>query len=124
MAMPGPAYDEARLRARYHVQVELAHAAVATTPAHVPVTGRVRRIFRRDDSLRLGDEVHFSVAVCRPGDRLAPGGDRWMDLWLFERATYMEAYLTGRAVLVPEGMAFLRPATQVNSVVQPWRGRW
>lgn len=37
MVMPGPAYDEARLRARYHVQVELAQAGVVKTPARVLV---------------------------------------------------------------------------------------
>jgi hypothetical protein len=95
MALPDPAYDEARLRARYHVQVEVAHATIAQTPARVPVTGRVRRIFRTDGRLGLGDEVHFSVAVCRPGDCIAPGGDRWMYLWLFERTTYVEAFLDG-----------------------------
>ena len=95
MALPGPAYVEARRQARYHVQVELAHAGVVKTPAHVPVTGHVRRIFRGDDRLGLGDEVHFKVAVCRPGDSLPPGAGPWRHLRDFEAAKYMEVFLDG-----------------------------
>jgi hypothetical protein len=119
MAMPRPAYDEARLRARYHVQIELAHATVGETPAHVPVIGRVRRIFRGDDCLRLGDEVHFSVAVCRPGDDLAPGGHQWMYVRHLERATYMEAFLDGTPpeCQVARSQCFVIPALS-NA---PWK---
>jgi hypothetical protein len=96
MVMPPAAYDQARLEARYHVQVELAATPpVEKTPAHVPVVGRVRRIFRGDDALRLADEVRFAVAVCRPGDLIPCGGDFWMYLPQFEGASLMEVFLNG-----------------------------
>ena len=95
MAMPAPAYLERRLRARYHVQVELAYTPVTDTPTYAPVAGCVRRVFRGDERLGLGDEVHFSVAVRRPEDSIRPGGDLWMDLRAFEAAKYMEVFLNG-----------------------------
>jgi hypothetical protein len=112
MVMPKPAYDEARLRARYHVQVELGQAGVGKTPAHVPIVGRVARVFRGDGLLRPGEEVHFSVAVCRPGDSLCPGGDLWMHLQDFETARYMEVFLDGTppACKVARSQCFAIPA--------------
>jgi hypothetical protein len=70
-------------------------APVGKTPAHVPVAGRVRRIFRGDEGLRLADEVLFSVAVCRPRDRIPCGGGLWMQLADFEGARYLEVFLEG-----------------------------
>src|SRR5262249_8042018 len=63
--------------------------------AHVPVTGRVRRIFRGDARLGLGDEIHFTVAVLRPGDQPAAGGHSWLNLRDFEAAKCMEVFPNG-----------------------------
>ena len=76
MVMPGDVYTEARLRARFHVQVELDHTVVDRTPGRVPVLGRVVRVFR-------GDEVRFSVPVCRDDDEIPPAGDLWTNLQSF-----------------------------------------
>ncbi len=93
--MPGPAYTESRLRAKYHVQVEIERRDIDQTPACVPVSCRVHRIFRGDALLTVGDTVRFSVAVFREYDDIPAGGDRWMHYDVFEQATYLEVFLDG-----------------------------
>jgi len=95
--MPSPAYTEAKLRARYHVQVEVEEREeVDSTPAHPAVSGRVRHVFRGDD-LRFGDVVRFSVAVVRKSevDKIPAGGLLWMTYSAFQNTTYFEVFLDG-----------------------------
>ena len=74
MAVPHIGHLAARLRARCHAQVQVEHtSANPKTPAAVPVKGRVVRVFRSGGALKIGDEVEFSVHVCRPGDDIWPG---------------------------------------------------
>lgn len=89
-------YSEARLTARYHVQVEFGgvHGGI-TTPAHVPVRGVVRRIFRGDGHLHLGDGIQFTVAVCRLRDNVISNGENWLPLSSIVGASFMEVFLNG-----------------------------
>lgn len=95
MAVPFHGHLRARLKARFHVQVQLEQpGADFETPAVVPVRGRVVRVFRGGRALRVGDEVRFSVTVFRRGGPVWPGaGFMWYDEFI--RTTYMEAYLNG-----------------------------
>ena len=92
--LPPPAYIEARLLAKFHVQVEIEPSVVDATPAYLPVRGRVRRVFR-GGSLEPGAELRFTVPVCRRGDEIMPGGDLWMYHEQFQGAKYMEVFLDG-----------------------------
>ena len=95
MAVPHIGHLAARLRARFHAQVQVEHkGANLKTPAAVPVKGRVVRVFRSGGALKVGDEVEFSVHVFRPGDDFWPG-PTFMTYETFMQATHMEVYLNG-----------------------------
>jgi hypothetical protein len=84
-----------RLRARFHVQVEL--TGVPTdfqTPAQISVEARVVRIFRGDSILKIGDELTFDISVCRRGDKI-PCGPSFMLYEKFVSGRYMEIFLNG-----------------------------
>ena len=113
MAVPYLGHLAARLRARFHVQVQVTHLeAVSQTPAAVPVKGRVVRVFRSGGTLRVGEEVMFSVHVCRPGDNIWPGPS-FMLYETFMRANHMEVFLNGHPprceVALDECIALDRP---------------
>lgn len=95
MALPSVLYEEARLRARYHLQVEVGRLSVAKTPAEISVQSEVRRIFRGDEDLLCGDEVHFTVWVFSEGDELPCGGVLWMRREEVEAAKFFEVFLDG-----------------------------
>jgi hypothetical protein len=113
MAVPYVGHLAARLKARFHVQVEFSHMSVnLSTPATVPIKGRVVRVFRRWGTLRVGDEVMFSVHVCRSGDDIWPGPD-FMLYEDFIQTNYLEVYLNGNPpkceVALDECVAIDRP---------------
>jgi hypothetical protein len=97
MVMPLVVYTEARLRARYHVQVEYERIKIPATPAYVDLCARVRRIFRNDGSLNLDDVIKFQVPVYPESNKLLipPGGDFWSDGDVLNCGRYMEAFLNG-----------------------------
>jgi hypothetical protein len=95
MAVPYIGHLEARLRARFHVQVQVSYSgAEPRTRAAVPVQGHVVRVFRSGGALHVGDEVRFSVNVRPSGERIMPGLT-FMPYDTFIRANYMEVYLDG-----------------------------
>ena len=95
MAVPHIGRLAARLRARFHAQVQVEHkAGTHQTPGAVPVKGRVVRVFRSGGALKVGDEVQFSVHVYRPGDDIWEG-PAFMRYDTFMQAKYMEVYLNG-----------------------------
>jgi hypothetical protein len=95
MTVPHIGHLAARLRARFHAQVQVQHtSANPKTPGAVPVKGRVVRVFRSGGALKVGDEVEFSVHVCRRGDDFWEGPS-FMPYETFMEATYMEVYLNG-----------------------------
>jgi hypothetical protein len=95
MAVPYHSHLGARLRARFHVQVQITdREAEPGTPAAVPVKGRVVRVFRSDGALNVGDEVLFSVHVRRKGDDIWPGPS-FMLYETFANANHMELFLDG-----------------------------
>jgi len=74
MTVPYVGHLNARLRARFHVQVELTRVpSGCKTPGAVPVVGRVVRVFRGNSILSIGDQLTFDVRVFRPGNRLPVG---------------------------------------------------
>jgi hypothetical protein len=117
--MPRHAYSRARLRARFHVQVEYERPAIKSPPKLTRVRGYVRRIFRGDDSLKAtdvlrmlvrghvrrllragsvlqqNDVIQFHVAVCNSGDHFPPGGDIWRRAGDLKAGRVMEVFLNG-----------------------------
>jgi hypothetical protein len=90
------AYKNARIQARFHVQVELVSVPeIARTPSNVHVGARVIRVFRGAPDLRIGDLVEFELSVCRQDDDIADGGTSWTDSDALRRARFMEVYLNG-----------------------------
>ena len=86
---------EARREARFHVQVQVTHLeAMSYTPAEVPLKARVVRVFRSDGTLRVGDEVMFSMRAVRQDDYIPPGPP-FMIYEKLMRVNYMEVYLNG-----------------------------
>src|SRR5262245_5580307 len=85
---------ESRLRARYHVQVEIEERRVDEGPTIVWVHCRVRRLFR-GAGLGLGDFVWFWVVVSVDTGEKIPGFQSWVDRVAFENATYLEVFLDG-----------------------------
>ena len=95
MAVPYLGHLAARRGARFHAQVELVKPqAELQTPAALPVEGRVVRVFRGKGGLSLGQQVTFSVHVCRRGDNIWPG-PKFMRYEDFTGARYMEVFLNG-----------------------------
>jgi len=90
-----PAYTEARLRARFHVQVEYEAPRIVTTPTYVTVCGRVKSVFRGDNVLYAGDVIQFQVAVYSDGDLLPPSGTLWMNRRGIVKGRFLEAFLNG-----------------------------
>jgi hypothetical protein len=123
MAVPYLGHLAARLQSRFHAQVQVTHPdAVFQTPAAVPVKGRVVRVFRNSGTLRVGDEVTFSVHVCRPGDVIWPGPS-FMLYETFMRANHMEVFLNGQPprceVARDECIALDRP-TRIPQLRASW----
>ena len=86
---------EARREARFHVQVQVTRIEpVSHTPAEVPIKARVVRVFRSDSTLRVGDEVMFSMRAYRQDDYVPPGPP-FMIYEKLMRGNYMEVYLNG-----------------------------
>ena len=85
----------ARLLARFHVQIEVSfREGEIKTPAEVPVTGKVVRVFR--GAIRVGDEITFSVHVMRPGDQDRMWcGPSFLEYETFMHASHIEAFLNG-----------------------------
>jgi hypothetical protein len=95
MAIPYVGLLGARLRSRFHVQVELTRVpGDVRTPATISVDGCIVRIFRGDSSLSIGDRLTFRVSICRSGDRIPPG-NTYQLYDEFLRAQYVEAFLNG-----------------------------
>ena len=95
MAVPWFGHLRARLVAPFHVQVRLTPPpTVVRTPACISVAGHVVRVFRGRALLRVGDEVRFSLHVCRPGDERSLGVS-YMQCDTLLRATHLEVYLNG-----------------------------
>jgi hypothetical protein len=75
MAIPLAGRVEWRMRAPYHVQLELeTKSDPVRIPSEVVLKGRVLRVFRSDGRLGPGDRVAFKLWVCKPGDE--PTGQR------------------------------------------------
>src|SRR5688500_5709967 len=98
MAVPYIGHLRARVRARFHVQIEVtSRESNIETAAAVPITGRVVRVFR--GAISVGDEITFSVHVMRTGDDiwLRPSlmmiGPSFMPYETFIRTSHMEAFL-------------------------------
>ena len=70
---------EARRRARFHAQLEIEEVSEkGPGPGWAGIAlvrGRVRQIFRGQESLRLGDSAHFEVWVYSVGDKGLPRGN-------------------------------------------------
>lgn len=95
MAVPYIGHLGARLRARFHVQLQVTYReAEFQTPAPVPVRGCVVRVFRGGGAIRVGDEITFSVHVSRRGDDIWTGPS-FMLYETFMRASHMEVFLNG-----------------------------
>lgn len=93
--MAPPAYTEARLRARFHVQLKYEKPQVGSTPEHITVRGRVERVFRGANALHPGDVIQFQLAVHSDGDLIPPGGDLWLNRRDLLAGAFMEAFLNG-----------------------------
>lgn len=97
--MPPPAYPEARLRALYHLQVEVTEAPnPEQTPAPVGVQSVVRRVFRTDGHISVGDAVCFDVWVSGEGDSILDlplGPLIVMSLRALRNSMYLEVFLNG-----------------------------
>jgi hypothetical protein len=97
--MPPPAYTQARLTARFHVQVEYEPPRqLAPTGGescgYVAVCASVRRVFRGEPLLRSGDLVNFSVPIYWDKRRILLG-ESWMSHVDFERGRFIELFLDG-----------------------------
>jgi hypothetical protein len=96
MAIPYVAELHARLRARFHVQLELTYLpSEFQTPTAITVEGFVIHVFRGGSSLSLGDKLTFDVNVCRRGDLIPPFGPTYQLYDKFLRARYVETFLNG-----------------------------
>ena len=98
----GIADAEARLRARYHVQVEIEARSQAGFLDRPRVETTVRRIFRGDDQLAEGSAVNFLVNVFEDGDTCF-GRRPFVTQSEFDRARYLEVFLneTPPSCIVP-----------------------
>ena len=98
MATSGAERLAARRDARFHVQVTVGRfPEEIRTPGLVLLRGVVVKVFRSDGGLSIGvgDEVSFTVPVCRDGDEVPPGSAHLLRE-ILARTAYLEVYLNGR----------------------------
>jgi hypothetical protein len=93
--MAPPAYAEARLRARFHLQLEYQQPRIVSTPDYVTIRARVRRVFRDSGTLALGDEIQFDLPIRGPGDPIPLDGNGWILRGAIADGRYLEVFLNG-----------------------------
>ena len=95
MALPPPAYVQARFEAPFHVQVQVTdHGELAGPLGHVRTHARVLTVFT-GDGLAQGEDITFDLPVCRSGATIPPGALRWMSLETYLELRRIEIYLGG-----------------------------
>lgn len=96
--LPPHVYEEARLTATEHVQVEVVGVGKPAATADSPpgdhglcrVHGRVAQVFR--GRLRVGERVTFDVSCATRGSRVPMGGTLWTDMHALSEAHVVEGF--------------------------------
>ena len=119
--MAPPIYNESRLRAKYHLQIEINdRAEVGQTPTDTPLFCRVRRVFRGED-LHIGDDVRFTVYVIGDLEEVDPDVEGFMYLSTLLAARYLEVFLEGEppnlALTLSEFGVIQRPSDEPRLAV-------
>jgi hypothetical protein len=81
----------ARREAPFHIQMAVEARYVVRDEAQI--AGKVVRVFRTDGRLKEGDDITWTIAVCRPGDE--PTGPAYIYVADLARASFIEVYLQG-----------------------------
>lgn len=109
-----------RREARFHVQLEIARTLPGARHDELIAEGRVVRVFRGDDQLRVGQAVELVVPVFRPGELVAPGKAH-LPHEAIAGAAFLEAYLDGdppRCSITLDEVAVI-PAPSSEPVLTP-----
>jgi len=95
--LPPSVYLEARQKADHHVQVAITDVDVPRiTPGRCKIEGVAATVFRsKNEILKKGREVSFTVDCLRPGDEPMAGGTLWGSASDLKSARFIEAYLSG-----------------------------
>jgi len=96
--LPPYVYEEARMSATEHIQVEVLQVARPAVSPYSPngdhgqcrVDGRVAQVFR--GRLRVGDTVVFEVSCATRDARIPAGGTIWTDMDALMRARVLEGF--------------------------------
>lgn len=125
--LPPYAYQEARVTAAEHAQVEVLHVARPPPSAEngggafgaCRVDGRVARVFR--GRLRLGEAVSFDVLCSTPGARSPVGGTIWTHMDALEGARVLEGFFNhdGSRLEVARDQIYIVPAVRAAPYCAP-----
>ncbi|MDZ4777893.1 MAG: hypothetical protein SGJ23_14030 [Alphaproteobacteria bacterium] len=96
--LPPYVYEEARMTATEHVQVEVVRVGRPAATEHNPhgdhglcrVDGRVAQVFR--GRLRVGEQVVFEVSCATRDARVPVGGTLWTDMHALTGARVLEGF--------------------------------
>jgi hypothetical protein len=80
-----------RREAPFHIQIAVETHTVVRGEAQI--AGKVVRVFRTDGCLEEGNDIAWTIWVCRPGDE--PTGPAYIYEEVLARASFIEAYLCG-----------------------------
>jgi hypothetical protein len=130
--LPPHAYEQARVNATDHVQVEVLHVEHPVPDAEngggafgaCRVDGRVARVFR--GRLRPGEAVSFDVSCSTPGARIPVGGTIWTHMDALDGARVLEGFFNraGARIEVARDQIYIVPAVRAAPYCAPPGGEF
>lgn len=125
--LPPYAYEEARVTAAEHAQVEVLQVARPAPDAGndggafgaCRVDGRVARVFR--GRLRVGEAVSFDIFCSTPGAHIPVGGTIWTHMDALEGARVLEGFFNraGARLEVARDQIYIVPAVRAAPYCAP-----
>lgn len=86
---------QARARASFHLELLIERTEAGTAlPGQSVIHGRVTRMFRGPETMKMGDSVLFPVDSQDRGQRFPPGDDVRLMVQDLMPGEYLEAYFT------------------------------
>lgn len=125
--LPPYVYEQARVNATEHVQVDVLGVARPAPTADngagafgkCRVDARVARVFR--GRLKVGDAVVFDVSCMTPRAEIPVGGTIWTDMETLGRARVLEGFFNrdGARLDVARDQIYIVPATRPTPYCAP-----
>lgn len=128
--LPPYVYEEARMTATDHIQVEVLQVARPAASQYAPrgdhgacrVDGRVAQVFR--GRLRVGEQVVFTISCATREARVPVGGTLWTDMDALTGARVLEGFFNRAdgGLVVARDQIHIVPAIRATPYCGPPKG--